>query len=341
MNSMNRVTSHRLAVVAFAAAFAVSACASTSASPTPAATPAATLVPSDGWPLAAGKKVCHIISLTNAYSSAVVTIATKEAKLLGLQWDVKDSKDVTDATQAIALVDSCITAQYDAIAIVTYDPTALNATFKKAFDAGIPVIQEGQQSDAEGMTWSATYIGSSGEAEGKLAGEAICGVFGTEPGGWGLIGFPEGISITDGRGMARDVVASQCPNATLVAEQFGNVNREQGRTVMEGFLQAHRDDLQLVYCMNDDLCMGAAKAITDAGLTDQIKVLGIDFNQETADAIRAGTFWGSILNDASWIGVGIVQRARDAIEHRPVLKEYISPATLITKENLDQFVPWW
>ena len=98
----------------------------------------------------------------------------------------------------------------------------------------------------------------------------------------------------------------------------------------------------MVYCHNDDMCLGAVRAIAEAGLEDTIKVLGVDGGAaEVYDAIRDGTMWGTVLNDASFIAVKIIQSARDLAENRPVIFWQTSPAVLITKDNVDNFPDLW
>ena len=87
---------------------------------------------------------------------------------------------------------------------------------------------------------------------------------------------------------------------------------------MENYLTAYPDQIHMVYCHNDDMCLGAVRAIAEAGLADSIKVLGVDGGAaEVYDAIRDGTMWGTVLNDASFIAVKIIQSARDLAEESP------------------------
>lgn len=111
---------------------------------------------------------------------------------------------------------------------------------------------------------------------------------------------------------------------------------------MENFLTAYPNKINLVYCHDDNECMGAEQAINAAGIPQGlIKIIGINGNAAEYAAIKAGRWYGTILNDASWIGVNTVQRSRDLVEHRPILHAYVSPADKITKDNVDKYTPWW
>ncbi len=291
------------------------------------------------WPLAQNLRICHIIEVGVPYSTAKVTLAAKEAKLFGFQYDVYDTQG--DIPTEIRLIEDCITKQYDVIALVPYDTSALNDALKEAQEAGIPVISEGADLDEEGLKYVNTMIGSSGWAEGETAGKAVCQAL--EDGqGWVIIEGATGHGLVPQRSSAREYVAENCPGRELIAVDTGKWNREEARTVMENYLTAYPDQIDMVYCHNDDMCLGAAKAIAEVGLTDEIKVLGVDGGaKEVYDAIRDGVMWGTVLNDASFIAVKIIHSARDLAENRPVIFWQTSPAVLITEENVDLFPDLW
>ena len=291
------------------------------------------------WPLAQDLRICHIIELGHPYSTAKVTLAEKEANVFGFTYDVYDTQG--DIPNEIRLIEDCITKQYDVIALVPYDMSALNDALREAQEAGIPVIAEGADLDEEGLGYVNTMIGSSGWAEGATAGMAVCQAL--EDGqGWVIIEGATGHGLVPQRSSAREYVAENCPGRELIAVDTGMWNREEARTVMENYLTAYPDQIDMVYCHNDDMCLGAVRAIAEAGLADSIKVLGVDGGAaEVYDAIRDGTMWGTVLNDASFIAVKIIQSARDLAENRPVIFWQTSPAVLITEENVDNFPDLW
>ena len=291
------------------------------------------------WPIAKDVRICHVINVGDPYSTAKVNLGAKESALFGFTYDVYDMEN--DIPTEIRKIEDCIAKEYDVIILVAYDPTALNAALKKAQDAGIPVIVEGGFPDEEGMKYTVTKIGSDGYAEGASAGDLICKTL--QPGeGWAMIEGGTGHPIVAKRSTAVDWVEENCPDRPIVARETGQWNREKARTVMENMLTAHPGEIQLVYCHNDDMCLGAAKAVQEAGLEGQIKVVGVDGgNKEVYDAIRSGLMYGTILNDCSFIATNMIQVARDLVENRPILKEYISPATQITPDNVDNFTAWW
>jgi ABC-type sugar transport system substrate-binding protein len=306
----------------------------------PAASEEELAVEAQDWPLVEDVKLCWITALGHPYGVAKTEIGAKEAALFGFTLDIYDSTQ--DIQTEISLVEDCVAKQYDVIIMTPYDPTALNSAIEKAVDAGIPVISEGAALDEEGTALVSTTIGSNGILEGIAAGELICEALGETGGNWVMIeGAPGHALVPQRGGEAEKVVAEQCPSVSLLAKETGEWDRAKSRTVMENFLTAYPDQIDLVYCHDGNMCFGAEEAVKEAGLMDQIKIIGINGNQEEYDAIKSGDWYGTILNDASWISINAVQRSRDLVENRPILKEYISPADKVTQENVDEFTAWW
>jgi ABC-type sugar transport system substrate-binding protein len=294
------------------------------------------------WPLVNAKKakIGYSIQLGHPYSTAMVDLLKKEGALYGFTIDVFDMKG--DIPTQIAQVEDMIAKKYDVIILAPYDAAALVPAVKKASDAGIPVINSQNPLNDEGMKYVQTYIGSSGVLEGKAAGALICKFFGGKDGNWVEVeGAPGHPLVPQRGGEAEKWVAQNCPNAKLLAKDTGQWDRAKTRTVMENFLTAYPGKINLVYCHDGNMCFGAVDAIKEAGLTDKIKAIGINGNKDEYDAIKAGTFYGTVLNSADFIAVNDIQRARDILESRPILKEYISPALGITKDNVANFVAYW
>jgi len=289
---------------------------------------------------ASGKTIRIALStqLGHPYATALSEIAKKEAEIYGYQLDVLDTKG--DVPTQINTLENAIASKYDAIIMQPYDGKALVPVAKKAFEAGIPVICAGMELEPEGMQYVATYIGSSGIAEGKAAAALAMKALG-ESGKVAMVeGAPGHPLVPQRGGEFEKLLAEKAPGIQIVAKDTGKWDRNVAMSVMENILTAHKD-IDLVYAHDGGMAFGCIQAIEAAGLIDKIKVITINGNKEEYDAIRAGKLYGTVLNDASFIAINAVRCARDLLESRPILKEYISPADIITKENVDRYTAWW
>jgi ribose transport system substrate-binding protein len=272
--------------------------------------------------------------LGHPYATALADIVKEEAKYYGYKVDVFDMKG--DIPTQVSQIESGIASKYNVMIIQPYDPIALIPAVKKAYNAGIPIVMAGMELGKDGMQYVSTYIGSSGIAEGISAGEMIVEALG----GVGNIVAIEGASghpLVPQRGGEAYRVIKETSDIKILGKETGKWNGAVAMTVMENFITAYGDKIDLVYCHDSGMAFGAMEAIKEAGLVDKIKVVSINGSQAEFDAIKAGTMYGTILNSASFIAVNAVQRARDLIERRPILKRYISPADKITLDNVNSY----
>ena len=80
---------------------------------------------------------------------------------------------------------------------------------------------------------------------------------------------------------------------------------------MARIIAAH-DDIEAVICNNDEMALGAVEALKAAGyLVDGgvfIPVVGVDANEEAKLAIKEGTMYASVFNDARGQADAVEQR---------------------------------
>ena len=66
-----------------------------------------------------------------------------------------------------------------------------------------------------------------------------------------------------------------------------NYSRDEGATVTEDILQSN-SDLNAIYAHNDEMALGAVRAVTAAGRQDEIKIYGIDATADAIEALKTG-----------------------------------------------------
>ena len=80
------------------------------------------------------------------------------------------------------------------------------------------------------------------------------------------------------------------PGLKIIDSQSGNFERSLGKQVMEAFLKKHGKAINIVYAHNDDMALGAAQAIEEAGLKPgkDITLVSIDAIGEAVKAVAEG-----------------------------------------------------
>src|SRR5690606_16279066 len=110
---------------------------------------------------------------------------------------------------------------------------------------------------------------------------------------------------------------------TTIDSQTGNFTRADGKTVMEGLLQAHGSDIDLLYAHNDDMALGAIDAIEAAGLVpgEDIKIVSIDAVRDGMQALIDGKI-NFIVECNPLLGEQAADLVKDVLAGNPVDKEY-------------------
>jgi ABC-type sugar transport system substrate-binding protein len=182
----------------------------------------------------------------------------------------------------ISAIRSYIAQGVDYIAFSPVVVSGWDQVLGEAKAAKIPVILTDRAVDVKDKSLYVTFIGSDFVEEGKRVGEWVSTNLGTKPiNVVELEGTTGSAPAIDRKKGFTDAIASN-PNVKVIASQTGNFTRAEGKTVMEGFLQAHKD-IDLVFAHNDDMGLGAIEAIEAAG-----KVPGKDIKVVSIDGVKDG-----------------------------------------------------
>lgn len=156
----------------------------------------------------------------------------------------------------------------DYIVLAPVTEAGWDTVLQEAKDAGIPVIIVDRMVDVKNDSLFTCWVGSDFELEGKKAAEWL-NQYATQKGIapedihivniQGTIGASAQIGRT--KGLAD---AAKAYGWDLMAEVTGDFTQAKGREVMESFLKEY-NNINVVYCENDNEAYGAIEAIEAAG----------------------------------------------------------------------------
>jgi ABC-type sugar transport system substrate-binding protein len=152
-----------------------------------------------------------------------------------------------------------------------------------------------------------------------------------------LRGGPEDNSIGLDRtnGMLSVVETSEIE--VVRAPDFGGWSEDGGFTLMADLL-AQYDQIDVVFCENDSMCLGAQKAIEDAGRSEEMFLVGVDGQKEALVQILDGTNYAATgMNNSDQIGRAAFHRLMAILAGAAAPKETVLPSPLITEENVARF----
>ena len=232
---------------------------------------------------------------------------------------VDSNNDMATQTNQIQ---TFITQQMDAIICNLVQTSSSEQIVNLCVEADIPLVlinrePPGDEKDADGNIVDESakviidnpkvcYVGADARQSGTYQGEIIAEL--PDKGdcnGDGvvsyvmIIGDPENsdaqyrtefsIKALDDAGIA---------NEELVA-QVGNWDTAQGQTIAANALTQFGDKIDVIFCNNDGMALGAYASITAAGRTvgEDIYLVGVDALEECVEMVNNGTMTGTVKND--------------------------------------------
>jgi len=177
-----------------------------------------------------------------------------------------------DMAKQMDQVENFVVQKKDAIVVVPVDTSATAPITKKATDAKTPLVYVNR--NPGNLPEGAYYVGSQDVVAGRLQMEWLAEALN----GKGNVAILIGKLDNEGalaRTKGNEEVAADFPDINIVEKQTGKWQRNDGMMVTEDWLNKYGTELNAVLCNNDDMALGAAQALKDAGRED-ILVLGVD-----------------------------------------------------------------
>lgn len=258
-----------------------------------------------------------VSTLDNPFFVTLKEGAEKQANILGYNLVVLDSQN--DPAKELANVEDLLIRGAKVLLINPTDSQAVANAVIRANKQGVPVITL-DRGAAKGDV--ASHIASDNIAGGKLAGDFIAEKRGKQA----KVIQLEGIAGTSaarerGEGFAQAVAEH---NFTLLASQPADFDRTKGLNVMENLL-ASQAEVQAVFAQNDEMALGALRALQAAQKAD-VLVVGFDGTDDAVHAVKRGKLAATIAQQPEKIGELGVVTADKILKGEAV--EAIIPVTL-------------
>ena len=106
-----------------------------------------------------------------------------------------------------------------------------------------------------------------------------------------VLGGPAGVSVVNERNEGWNATMEGADGFTDLGAQTANWSTEEAKSVFETVLKSNGNDVQLVFAQNDEMGLGAAQAVEEAGLVpgEDVKIATIDGTQAALEALAEGT----------------------------------------------------
>ena len=334
-----------MVVMMFATTILAAGCATPTPAPTaaaPAAPTAAPAQPAAEVPVTAHYKFAWIMpDMFNpfwVYMRQGAEKAARELRAQGTQVDIQQMAPIQtfNVEEQVAIFENAIQMKVDAIGICVIDQTAVMSQVDKAVAAGIPVAT--LSTDIPG-TKRTVFAGQ----DNKVVAQAIAQIAIDHNGGKGNYIILSGLAgnfISEERDAGFKAAIDANPGTKLLDKQPANFNRKDGLAVMENMLQKYGPgQIQGVFTVNDEAALGAMQAIQAAGRGDEIALVGIDGNEDAANAIKAGTMLATAADDPWMKGYVAVYNLVYKLQNNPKFQENPEVKVIyVDKSNVDEYL---
>ena len=212
-----------------------------------------------------------------------------EAERRGI--DLKFSDAQQKQENQIKAIRSFIAQGVDAIIVAPVVETGWKPVLIEAQRAGIPVVIVDRNMALDDDSLYLTRVASDFVEEGRKAARwlmeatgGVCRIVELQ----GTVGATAAIDRSKGF----NEIIDQYPDAKIVRSQTGDFTRSKGKEVMESMLRAEGGgaDICAVWAHNDEMAIGAALAISEAGLDpgDDILIVSVDAVPDIFKAMMNG-----------------------------------------------------
>ncbi|HEX4986108.1 MAG TPA: substrate-binding domain-containing protein [Burkholderiales bacterium] len=279
----------------------------------------------------AGKRMGYSMSFATIEWLVAQRRGVEEAsRAAGFELVFADARD--NPAKQVRDLEDMVTQKCDVILVSTYYAEAITPAVRMINEAGIPLVVLSSTIKGD-VSWTC-HLSTDTLGTARTAGE----YFVSKLGGKGRVvqieGKP-GSVVNQMRGTGWTEVLARNPGIEIVKHVVANYERMQALRHMEDILRSTQD-IAAVYCHNDEMALGAIKAIKEADRSKEMWVTGYDGIQADAlEAIHNGEL------RATWqylpFGTEAVDAAVRILQGAKVPREIVFPSPLITRDNVAEY----
>ena len=207
-------------------------------------------------------------------------------------------------------INTFITQGVDALIINPVMTSAADQIISTVKDADVPTVLINREPTADQMAAydKLVYVGCDAAQSGTFQGELILDTEnGGDINGDGKISYimiqgdPENIDAQLRTEYSVKALTDAGKEVEQLDLQRGDWDRNKGQEIAQNDLAKYGDQIEVVFCNNDDMAIGALQAIQAANRTvnKDIYLVGVDALDAALNEVANGNMTGTVLNDAN------------------------------------------
>ena len=232
-----------------------------------------------------------------------------------VKYEITMADGKNDMAEQTNQVRNFITQGMDVIILNLVQTSSADAVIDEIVAAGIPLVLINREPLGDNGDYSyagildnpqVCYVGADARQSGTFQGEMVAALDNKgDVNGDGKVSYimiegdPENIDAQYRTEFSVKALTDAGIEVECLDDQVGNWDQTKGQELCANALTAYGDQIEVVFCNNDGMALGAATAIQTAGrkVGENIYLLGVDALPEAIDLIKEGDMTGTVLND--------------------------------------------
>ena len=244
------------------------------------------------------------------YRTELVRYLTEDLGFKAENVVVQDGKG--DQAEQTNQIQNFITQKYDVLILNLVQASSAPEITDMCKEAGIPVVYINREPDAaEEERWeseglNATYVGCDARQSGTYQGEEILETANKgDINGDGKVSYimiqgdPENVDAQYRTEFSVKALTDAGMEVEELSKQRGDWDQAKAQQIAQDALNQYGDKIEVIFCNNDAMALGALQAIEAAGrkVNEDIYLVGVDALTEAVQNVIDGKQTGTVFND--------------------------------------------
>ena len=265
---------------------------------------------------------------TNDFWTSVISGCRMAAEEYNSELEIMAPDKEENIEEQNQLLEKAIEQKPDAI---LFSPSSMDASddlLKKAKEQGIRIIYIDSYTDEELQDLT---VATDNVEVGRMLGEYASTLINKDS-KIAIVSHVKGVSTAVEREQGfREGLGDYANN--IVEVVYCNSLFEKSYELTQELMEKY-PDLKMIAGMNEYSAVGVGRAVSDAGVKDQIAVVGVDCSQEAINLMEMGVYKGIIVQKAFRMGYIGVEETIHLLNGDAVEKNIDSGCELVTPENM-------
>jgi len=271
-------------------------------------------------------------SFSDKWQTYLNDAAKAKGDEMGVEMIFTDGKN--DPATQLANVENFTIEGVDAIVIVMVDTTAPGPIVNVCKEAGIPLIAVNRNFEGADV-----FVGSNEIMAGELQMEYVLEKL-NRKGNVAILQGTPGFESAFKRTQGNEKHLKDNPDMKIVFKDSGLWDRAKGMEIVENWLESG-EQIDAILANNDEMAIGAIRALTAANKNDQVLVGGVDGTIDALKYVKEGTLGVTVFQNPFAQGNSGIESAVKMARGEKVTDYVEVPFEQVTIDNVDKYIEIW